>query len=170
MQRLFFALWPDEGVRARLEAVTAALPVRQGRRVPSENLHITLVFLGHVEESARACAEAVADSVVATPFEFHLDQLGFWPGPRVLWLGASTIPTDLLRLQTQLHEGLRQCGVELDERPFKPHMTLMRKASTRGQLGTIEPIDWQVEHFVLVESVTHSDRAVYRVLKTWGLR
>lgn len=170
MQRLFFALWPDDSVRARIAAVTAELPVRQGRRVPPENLHITLEFMGYVEGSARACAEAVADSLAAAPFEIRFDQLGFWPGPRILWLGASMIPESLIRLQSLLHEGLMQCGMELEDRPFKAHMTLMRKASLAGRIGAIDPIDWRVECFVLVESATHSDGAVYRVLKTWKLR
>jgi 2'-5' RNA ligase len=169
MQRLFFALWPDDGVRARIETATAGLAVRQGRRVPSENLHITLVFMGSVDASARIYAEAVADDLRAVSAELRLDQLGYWPGPRVLWLGASRVPPELRRLQLLLQQGIARTGMELDDRPFKPHMTLMRKVSPAPRLPTLEPIDWPIEQFALVESVTRSAGAVYRVLRLWEL-
>jgi RNA 2',3'-cyclic 3'-phosphodiesterase len=137
--------------------------------VPSENLHITLVFMGSVDASARIGAEAVADELRTVSAELRLDQLGYWPGPRVLWLGASTVPPELRHLQILLQEGIARAGMELDDRPFKPHMTLMRKVSPAPRLPTLEPIVWQVKHFALIESVTHSVGAVYRVLKIWGL-
>ena len=62
--------------------------------MPSENLHITLVFMGSVDASARIYAEAVADDLRAVSAELCLDQLGYWPGPQVLWLGASTVPPE----------------------------------------------------------------------------
>jgi 2'-5' RNA ligase len=168
-QRLFFALWPDEAVRARIDAMAAGLPVRAGRRVPRDNLHITLVFLGGVAESARRCAEAVADGVRARPFSLSLDQLGHWPRPRVVWVGASTMPDKLARLESALRQGVTQCGIDVDDRPFAPHMTLFRKVSRAGRMAVAEPIEWRVDHFVLVESVTNADGAVYRVLRRWNL-
>ena len=140
-QRLFFALWPDEGVRARIQEMAARLPLREGRRVSEDNLHITLVFLGSVAESSRLCAEAVADGVAATPFTLSLDQLGYWPRPRVVWLGTSVIPEELARLESALRQGVTQCGIGVDDRPYAPHMTLLRKVSHTVQTGTVEPIE-----------------------------
>jgi RNA 2',3'-cyclic 3'-phosphodiesterase len=169
MQRLFFALWPDDNVRTRIEVVTAKLPSPAGRRVPRENLHITLLFMGSVEESARLCAESVADQLDGHPFDLRLDQLGFWPRPQVIWLSASSVPKDLVELVDRLHQGVAQCGLILDDRPFQPHMTLMRKVTKAGPMRAIEPIEWRVEHFALVESLTHSSGAIYQVLKSWNL-
>ncbi len=59
-QRLFFALWPSEEVRAGLAEVMASLDVRGGKPVAAENLHITLLFLGSVTAQTRICAEKIA--------------------------------------------------------------------------------------------------------------
>jgi RNA 2',3'-cyclic 3'-phosphodiesterase len=87
----------------------------------------------------------------------------------VLWLGASTVPPALRRLQILLQQGIARTGMELDDRPFKPHMTLVRKVSPAPRLPTLQPIDWPIEQFALVESVTRSAGAVYRVLRLWEL-
>ena len=52
MKRLFFALWPDDEVRAKLLDKARLLPINTGHHVPPENFHITLVFLGNVEDQA----------------------------------------------------------------------------------------------------------------------
>jgi 2'-5' RNA ligase len=57
-------------------------------------------------------------------------------------------------------------GLPVDERPFKPHITLSRKARTALDLG-FEPIVWQTNSFCLVESLTQPEGAVYRVLRTF---
>jgi 2'-5' RNA ligase len=168
-QRLFFALWPNDAIRARIHAMAAGLPVREGRWAPRDNLHITLAFLGGVTESARRCAEAAADGIRARPFSLSLDQLGHWPRPRVLWLGTSVVPDEAVRLESDLRRGVTQCGIDVDDRPFAPHMTLFRKVSRAGRMALVEPIEWRVDHFVLVESVTHAGGAAYRVLKRWDL-
>ena len=47
--RLYFALWPREGLRQRLHEAAATIPVdSRGRRVPRANLHLTLHFIGNV--------------------------------------------------------------------------------------------------------------------------
>ena len=169
MQRLFFALWPDEGVRARIEKAAVQLLIREGRRVPRDNLHITLVFLGSVAESSRRCVDGVADGIQASPFSLSLDQIGYWPRPRVVWLGTSSIPDKLARLEATLRQGIAQCGIEVENRLYVPHMTLLRKVSRAARFGPLDPIEWRVDHFVLMESETNADGAVYRVLKQWAL-
>lgn len=169
MQRLFFALWPDQVVRARIEALAAGLRLSQGRRVPMNNVHITLVFLGAVETAQRVCVESGADKVEADPFDLRLDQLGCWPRSQVLWLGASVLPPELTRLAASLHQGIARCGVKLDPRPFHAHLTLMRRVRRARRGGSVEPVVWPVGDFALVESITRTEGAAYEVLKTWGL-
>ena len=60
-QRLFFALWPDEGTRERL--ATLALDDITVRWVSRDNLHVTLAFLGSVDKHARSCVEHVASQI-----------------------------------------------------------------------------------------------------------
>lgn len=168
-QRLFFALWPSEEVRSGLAEVMASLHVGHAKPVPAENLHITLLFLGSVTTQTRTCAEAIAAGIAGHPFELSLDQIGFWPQSGILWLGARELPESLAALVRDLHLGIAGCGIDLDARPFKPHVTLMRKALVVRRERPLGAVAWRVDDFVLVESKTTRDGSHYQVLTSWRL-
>lgn len=170
-QRLFFALWPDaETQNALAEHARQALDRRRARRMPAENLHITLAFLGEVDAATRACAEAAAARVAAEPFELSIDRLGYWPRKGLLWAGPSTTPPALERLAADLGEVLAaDCGFEREQRAFKAHLTLARKVPKMPPRMAIEPVDWAVERFVLVASETGPEGATYTVVGEWPL-
>ncbi len=145
------------------------LPSCGGRRVVGDNLHITVQFLGSITAQQRACAEAVAEAAAATRFHLQLDRAGLWPKPGILWLGAANPPQSLLGLVSYLHAGTGRCGIPVDARPFKPHVTLWRKLRSCGPVPDLGPVTWNVTDFCLVQSVTGPDGARYAVLKTWPL-
>jgi 2'-5' RNA ligase len=166
-QRLFFALWPDDEVRdACSRVLKQAQKKHDGKSVHLDNLHITLAFLGYVSDAQRACAESVADSISMTPFNLRFDQVGWFKRPKVLWLGANETPDALMQLVASLNQGLRGCDIMLDERPFAAHLTLMRKVREFSEME-IEPIDWHVDRFCLVQSFTHREGVEYKVVKSW---
>jgi len=167
-QRLFFALWPDEGVRDALVALTRGA-LRRGRAVAHENLHITLVFLGAVSPQGRDCAEAAAGGVVGAPFTLTLDRLGSFRRAQILWSAPSEVPSALYDLVGALNRGLMRCGFEPDARAYRAHVTLARKVRGRVPQTTHEPVAWHVDWFHLIESHTRSDGARYRVLRSWPL-
>lgn len=139
----------------------------QGKAVHLDNLHITLAFLGYVSDAQRACVETVADAISVTPFNLRFDQVGWFKRPKVLWLGTNETPDALMQLVASLNQGLRGCDIMLDERPFAAHLTLMRKVREFSEME-IEPIDWHVDRFCLVQSFTHPEGVEYRVIKSWG--
>lgn len=169
LQRLFFALWPDDAVRREIGAIAGCLPRQAGRLVARENFHITLLFLGPMDAERRACAERAADSVAGHAFVLALDQIGWWRGPRVVWIGAPVVPDALAALAGNLYAGVSGCGIALDKRPFHAHVTIARKARRAVRADPPDPVAWQVRSFSLVESVTRSDGAQYTILKTWPL-
>ncbi|MGH8489883.1 MAG: RNA 2',3'-cyclic phosphodiesterase [Gammaproteobacteria bacterium] len=168
-QRLFFALWPSEEVRAGLAEVMASLDIHRAKPVPAENLHITLLFLGAVTAQTRICAEKIAEGIAGHPFELRLDQIGFWPKSGILWLGAREVPESLAALVRHLHLGVAGCGIDLDARPFKPHVTLMRKALVVRRERPLVTVAWRIDDFALVESKTTPDGSHYQVLTSWRL-
>jgi len=94
--RLFFALWPDEGVRARLTHWSRELhAVCGGRATREENLHLTLAFLGGVEEPRVAEVERAAREVAQRVATLILDRPGYWKHNRIAWAGASVVPLEL---------------------------------------------------------------------------
>ncbi|MEF8792056.1 MAG: RNA 2',3'-cyclic phosphodiesterase [Thiohalorhabdus sp.] len=170
-QRLFFALWPDAEIQGALaEHACQALDRRRARRLPAENLHITLAFLGEVDADTRACAEATAAGLSGEPFGLSIDRLGYWPQKNLLWAGPSTTPSALERLAADLGEALASdCGFEREQRAFKAHLTLARKVPKMPPRIAIEPVDWPVERFVLVASETGPQGATYTIVGEWPL-
>ncbi|ADE14288.1 2'-5' RNA ligase [Nitrosococcus halophilus Nc 4] len=168
-QRLFFALWPEQALQESLARIARQVLGKQGKRVRPENLHLTLVFLGSMTAQQRACAEAVADTIVGSPFTLQLEQIGHWPRPRVVWCAAEETPEPLIELVKQLNQGLTACGYQPETRPYRAHMTLARKVAGRFPTTRVAPLVWQVDHFCLVQSVTHPSGVQYQVLRTWPL-
>ncbi len=169
-QRLFFALWPDDALRRRLAGLAEDVGSRvTGRIVAADNLHITLVFLGALNSAHRQCAEEVAAAIRCEQFTLTLDRVGYWSTPRILWAGSMQIPEALQSLVDGLQTGLASCGIPLENRPYQPHLTLMRKVGRRPAAAAIDPISWSVERFCLVESVSGSNGVSYRVVASWRL-
>ncbi|MCX7891917.1 MAG: RNA 2',3'-cyclic phosphodiesterase [Burkholderiales bacterium] len=169
--RLFFALWPDDRVRAKLAAYARAVHERTGGRVMSpEGLHLTIAFLGGVEASRLDPLGAAAASVRVRPFDWLLDEAGYWRHNRIVWVGASAVPAPLGLLVADLRAALQAGGFAFDPRPFVPHATLVRKAAAPRELPPLAPIAWHVERFVLVRSAPGAEGSRYEIAGSWPAR
>ncbi len=169
-QRLFFALWPDDVVRRRLvESLAEVGSGVRGRRVPPERLHVTLLFLGNVTAEIRTVAESVAEAVAVPSFDLVLDRVGYWPRARVVWFGATSVPPEILELYQGLATGVSGCGLQLESRPYTPHLTLIRDARARPGGAHVVAVRWPVQTFSLVASENGANGLQYRVLRSWPL-
>ena len=169
-ERLFFAFWPDAVIRQALyKGTRRAVQASGGKPVPPENFHITLVFLGNLDAAAAAAAREAATGVRSKAFSLALDRLGFWPGPRLVWLGPSDVPEAGRILAAMLVTALRVRGLTPDAQSFFPHVTLARKVSKPGEFGRTPMIPWPVEEFVLARSIMRPSGSEYRVLASWSL-
>jgi 2'-5' RNA ligase len=141
-------------------------PIR-GRPVPRHNYHITLAFLGNVEEDQLSCLCERAAEVSCTPFSLNFDQLGQFRRSGILWLGCSKTPEPLLQLNQALALALMPCGYQPEVRRFQPHVTLCRRF--QGRLGDVEfrPIEWDVEGFHLVLSESTDEGVRYQSIATF---
>ena len=168
-KNLFLALWPGAGQRLALSQLQYQLPPQAGRRsTHPEDIHLTLVFLGPATLEQRQCVEAAAGRVRGLPFELILDRLGSFPRARVLWCGTEFAPPALSDLVLALRAELAGCGFALDNRPYRPHATLARKAPTL-EARTLEiPIRWRVDSFVLACG-QEGPPPRYRLLRRWYL-
>jgi 2'-5' RNA ligase len=137
--------------------------------VHPQDLHITLQFLGPVAPAQQACIAEAARSISAEPFELEIDRIDFWARPRIAWAGPEEVPRPLRRLVKALGRNLQKCGFEPEKRPYKPHVTLLRKTTPVATMKLTEPIHWPVDHFVLVESQPNGDPPHYRPIEGWAL-
>jgi RNA 2',3'-cyclic 3'-phosphodiesterase len=168
-RRLFFALRPDAGVRASLAQLQRAY-CQRGARVPeAANLHLTLAFLGMVDEERCEQACLAASALEGRGFTLEIDTLGYWRRPRILWCAPSHVPQALNLLVEQLWFGLVGCGFEAEQRPYRPHVTLLRKATAVGRRKLAEPITWTAAHFELMWSRSVANRLHYETLQRWRL-
>jgi len=167
--RLFFALWPDEAVRRQLAGVAEGFELPDGRRVPARNLHLTLVFLGNVEDEVEACLMEGAAAIRTAPFALDFDQAGSFRGSGVAWLAPGECPSELLDLVARLRDLSARCDIETEERPYRPHLTIARKLKRRPRRMELAPIHWQINSFCLVESTPGEAGSEYTVRRAWRL-
>lgn len=164
-------MWPDARTRERLAAVAADLPLRGGRRVRPENLHLTLAFIGEVQAAQAACLEAAAAEVRAAPFELVIDRLGGFGRARVVWLGCRRRCEALLALVRGLNQALyKGCGYAPQARPFAAHLTVARRARHPPRPQAVGPVSWPVNEFVLVESNLEPDGVRYTLRRRYPLK
>lgn len=171
-RRVFFALWPTAEAQARaVDAVAALVPRGAGRPQRPDQLHLTLEFLGSVQDSrlqavreagAKAAAAGRSDAIV-------LDRLEHWRRPQVLCLTASVVPESVLVLVQSLRDELAALGFHPERREFRAHLTLARKVTRGPAPVAIEPLAWPVNEVTLVESRTEPAGSRYSRLDSWPL-
>lgn len=151
--RLFLALWPAPPLQSRIAAHMARWQwPAAARRTPPERLHLTLHFLGDVP-AARVPA---LRQLPQPPWEgctLAFDAAMLWPGG-IAVLEARAVPPALARLHEALGTGLRAAGFTLEERRYRPHLTLARRAQGAAPPPSFEPLQWRTgTGYVLVRSL-----------------
>ncbi len=180
LARLFIALLPSGPVRADLAGL--AVPLAGVRWTPSENLHLTLRFIGDAEPEKQAALEEALARVRVEPFVLPVAGIGLFParGPaKVLWIGLGRAHTRLFQLRQRVDEALLSVDTALDVHRFHPHFTLGRageesepKALARflAQHAAFEAPPFRVNEFHLMASDLQAGRApAYRVVRNFQL-
>lgn len=134
MTRTFIAVRLPDAIRVQLalqiDTLKPRLPAAV-RWVAPESLHLTLAFLGELDDPRLAAAEQATAAAAreGAPFTLALTHLGTF-GParasRVIWAGVSGDIAALGNLQGRLASELELRGFPREDRPFSPHLTLAR--------------------------------------------
>lgn len=169
--RLFFAAWPPPGAAAAL-ALWAARAQREtgGRATRAETVHLTLAFLGEVEDARVPAAAGAAREVRAPAHALPIDEARYWEHNRIVWVGPREIPAALGTLASDLRAALLRAGFALEKRPFQAHITLVRKARAPRALPPLPALDWPVAEFVLVRSELSNEGSQYATVERFPLR
>jgi RNA 2',3'-cyclic 3'-phosphodiesterase len=151
--RLFLALWPPAEVAVQLQEIANAWAWTPGaRRTRPERLHITLHFLGEVPASDLAALQAALE-VPWDGCDLVLDAAQVWPGG-IAVLEATQVPQPLLALHTALAGRLRERGLPVESRRYRPHVTFARKAQGARPPAGLGPLHWAAERqYALVQSL-----------------
>jgi len=196
-RRLFFALWPDERMQSALaEATRAITEAADGRSIPAENFHLTLAFLGSVEEAKIATLSSIAAHVAEAfrnlshtgggplaqaerdshqritsdaPIAITLDKVEHWRKPELLCATASEVAPEAAALAQVLKEALVAAGFAPDLKPFRVHATLARKVRRVSRALTMPPVAWTFTELRLIESRTDPRGSAYSTVEKWVL-
>lgn len=160
--RLFLALWPDAHTCQALQAWQAAIASPPARLTPACDLHLTLHFLGALDDARLPDVLAAAD-VPSPAIALTLSALDTWKQGLQVAV-AHEVPPALAALHLAIGTGLRARGLPVESRPYRPHVTLARRAGgARALAAEPAPIAWtSVGHALAMRDGPH-----YRVLRRW---
>jgi 2'-5' RNA ligase len=178
--RLFTAVPLSEearhGIVQRLnDALDHQLP---GRAVRPENWHLTLRFLGEVDEVQRdRVAAALDEADLGAPFQVRWGGLGAFPRAvraTVLWIGLDRGTEEAALLAEAVESAVQAAGFPAEERPFRSHLTLSRIRPHQDVTPILQAvdavgIDMPVDRVVLYESHLGRGGARYEELESFGL-
>ena len=150
--RLFFALWPPrEAARALADWAGEVARESGGRATAEEKIHLTLAFLGEAKPEK---AIAGARRVRGQAHELPVQKAVYWKQNSIIWAGPTDTPPEMLRLAENLQMQLYLQEFILERRAFAAHITLVRKAREPRQLPALPRIEWPVNEFLLVRSIS----------------
>jgi RNA 2',3'-cyclic 3'-phosphodiesterase len=189
MLRTFIALdFPPEIIQ-RIEEIIAYFrtqtPKDALKWVSTNNLHLTIKFLGEIPEEKLDQVKAILTDSLRNKSEFNIEieGLGMYPNkhnPRVVWLGINADDT-LINLHQILDSALQAVDIEREKRAFSPHLTIarVRRQTKRNTIKEIGEILSQfkvdslgkinVKEIVLYQSELTSKGPIYTPLKVESL-
>lgn len=164
------------------ELKKSALPVRW---VKVDNIHLTIIFLGSVNEDAIDDIKEKVHRVVKgfSVFKTRLSGIGVFPNwrrPRVIWVGLNGETERLSRFRDELQTELKVFGIREEKRPFSPHLTIGRfkgildwDEELKLILDKYHDISSDLQHLnelILFKSALKPDGPVYTKMAVWPLR
>lgn len=142
-----------------------------GRLVPLENWHLTLRFLGSVDQvTYERFLTSLSEAEMPGPFTIRLGILGGFPKPSkatVVWVGLEDGSGELTRLNEIAEEAAQSAGLVPEERPFQPHLTLARVRPPEDITHLVEQhvgLGWPANEIVIFKSHTITRGVAYAPL------
>jgi 2'-5' RNA ligase len=159
MPRIFTALEIPAEVGQALSMLRGGLP--GARWIDPENYHLTLRFIGDVDDVVAHEVAFLLDKVRRTEFQLRFDALSAFGGRRPRALVATLAPTqELMELQAEHERLMRRVGLDAEGRKYTPHVTLARLRDSSSQQvadylslrAFIGMLSFKVSRFVLLSS------------------
>lgn len=145
--------------------------------VKPENIHLTLKFLGNVDEAKIEKIKNALGEISGRekPFEISLSGLGAFPNlnyPRVVWVGIDKGSSEAEKIAGLIADSMEKLGFPKEERPFSAHLTLGRVKSGRNKAGlkekisslSVQPKSCAVNHITLFQSTLTPAGPIYTPL------
>ncbi len=177
--RLFIALPLPGEIEEHLGKAIFALKQKKGKVkwVAPKNIHLTVKFLGEVEEDKLGEITSRLDNIAQNNEAIHsmVHNVGAFPNlfhPKVIWAGLEGDTDRMEKIAVEIEEAMAPLGFEREERRFKPHLTLGRIKDSRGMeemteyIGTFRmtPAPVYLDRIVLFKSTLTPKGPIYERL------
>lgn len=171
MLRLFVGIELPDALKQQLARVREEYPAARWHE--PEQLHLTLNFIGSVDEECAQRMVAALDGVGGSPFPLAVQGVGYFGTPQrpsVIWAGLAPSAA-LHQLQQRLEQRLAPLGLVVEDRPYRPHITLARvrpgvplQAFLQQHAG-LSSRPFQVEHVCMFLSSGGEQGVRYQVIE-----
>ncbi len=168
----------------KIDSILAKLQEIKGiRPVKTNQLHLTLKFLGEIPEHQLSKISQELDSIPFPSFSINFSSIGCFPNehrPRVIWTGISLGQQELIALASEVDQKLSAIGLPKEKRRFSPHLTLGRvkklTIETKQEIATFLPTmkdfsgeEETIHSFIFKQSTLTPTGAIYKDLATFPL-
>ena len=156
--RLFVAIELDDSLKKTITGTLHELKKSgvRGSYVGSNNLHLTLAFIGEVENVPEI--KTALQTISYKPFKLSLSDLGNFGD--ILWVGVKG-NQGLSQAAKSVREALDQAGISYDRKKFTPHITLVRKAAGSWKSVKAPKGEMMVKKISLMKSSMKDGKTVY---------
>ena len=172
--RVFIAIEIPREIKEEIVKIQKELPEFHGKLTEYENLHLTLKFLGEIDEEQVKDVEKKLGEIKIKRFNSEIDKMGFFSESfiRIIWLHM----TNCEDLQRQIDEKLR--GLFPKEERFMSHLTIARVKDVRDKKEFIDKLrkikfpkmNFAVEKFILKESILTQEKPIYKDIEVYPLK
>lgn len=145
--RTFIAIELSDDIRSSLSQIESHLKYSGAdvKWVDEKNIHLTLKFLGEVDEEKCGRIKGILDKIAgsAGSFELNVKDIGAFPKmdhPRVIWVGLDKGAAESRSLAEKIDDELSKMGFEKETRPFTAHLTIGRVRSSKNKQALKEKI------------------------------
>lgn len=155
--------------------------------VEPKNIHLTLKFLGEIDEKKHERINLILDEVAGQKpsYKIRISSIGAFPkldSPRVIWVGVDSGDKETKELAKALEEKIQKIGIPKEDRAFSSHITIGRTRSTKdrdklvqelnnlGSKFSAENLEFSVNKITLYKSTLTPQGPIYEVLKEASLK
>lgn len=168
--RTFFSVAPDHETACKISQWSELCWPALGRRIPVQNYHITMAFLGDTDETSLKQIAQMLESFDHPSFLVNLNEVRYLASSDVLTIGPGEITEELDTLNKKCRQVARRIGARGGSKQFTPHLTLARKLNSPPPSALLEPnFSFVARSLELWSSVRLSQGAQYNTVGTWEL-
>jgi len=186
--RTFIAIELPQEIKDFLSRLQGELKASRAdvKWVEPKNIHLTLKFLGEIDEKKLEKVSEIMQETVKEKdkFQMRISSLGAFPkidSPRVIWVGVALGDKEVKAIAEDLEEKISKIGIPREARPFSSHITIGRAKSSLNRQELVQDLknkadlggknlDFYVTKITLFQSTLTPKGPVYEALKEISLK